>query len=92
MGRVSESLSVLFLCTAPHLVVELVEDCKNVGEGSLKFLGILKLEKPGSGNIASRASSLQASIRALQRKADVRRKREGGGEGMKEGMVYMNLR
>ena len=74
-------LSVLFCYASPRLAVELVEDCKSVGEGSLKFLGILKLEKPGSGNIASGASSLQASIRALQRKADVRRGREAGGGG-----------
>lgn len=51
---------------------ELVEDCKGVGEESLKFLSVLKLKKPGSGRIASGASHLQKSIRALQRKADVR--------------------
>ena len=49
-----------------------MEDCKGVGEESLKFLAVLKLEKPGSGKIAAGASELQKSIRGLQRKADVR--------------------
>lgn len=54
------------------LCLELVEDCRGVGDESLKFLSILKLEKPGSGKIASAANDLQTSIRALQRKANVR--------------------
>ena len=48
-----------------------MEGCKAVGEESLKFLSVLKLEKPGSGKIASGANDVQKSIRALQRKADV---------------------
>ena len=49
-----------------------MEDCHGVGEESLKFLSILKQEKPGSGKIAAGANTLQTSIRALQRKANVR--------------------
>jgi hypothetical protein len=52
--------------------LELVEDCQGVGEESLKFLSILKQEKPGSGKIAAGANDLQTSIRGLQRKANVR--------------------
>ncbi len=53
-------------------LIELMESCKRIGEDSLSFLYILKLEKPGSGKIASGANDLQKSIRGLQRKANVR--------------------
>lgn len=46
---------------------KLIDCCKAVGEECLKFLSILKMEKPGSGKIASGANDLQTSIRALQR-------------------------
>ncbi len=50
---------------------ELIEACKAIGEETLKFLSVLKIEKPGSGKIASGANDLQKSIRVLQRNANV---------------------
>ena len=46
-------------------------DSKAIGETALKFMSILKLEKPGSGKIASGANDLQKFIRTLQRNATV---------------------
>jgi len=45
------------------------------------FLSVLKLEKPGSGKIASGANDLQKMIRTLQRNASV------SGEGL-VGVAY----
>lgn len=53
-------------------IAELVDNCKSVGEDSLKFLAVLKLEKPGSGKIAAGANDLQKTIRTLQRNTTVR--------------------
>ena len=60
------SVKFLFL-----FLLELVKECKTIGEESLKFLSILKLDRPGSGKISSGANDLQKSIRALQRKTNV---------------------
>ena len=42
-----------------------------IGEESLKFLSILKMQKPGSGKIASGANDLQKLILTLQRNVTV---------------------
>lgn len=54
-----------------YILAELVEDSKAIGEDSLKFLAVLKMDKPGSGKIASGANDLHKSIRALQRNTTV---------------------
>ena len=48
-----------------------------IGEDTLKFMAILKQEKPGSGTIASGANDLQKAIRALGRLAEVSHYMEG---------------
>ena len=50
---------------------ELMDSCRAVGRDALAFLSVLKLEKPGSGKIASGANDLQKTIRSLQRNASV---------------------
>ena len=56
---------------SPPLSPELIGTSKAVGEDALKYLGILKQEKPGSGAIASGANDVQKSIRSLGRLAGV---------------------
>ena len=43
-----------------------------IGQDALKFLQVLKKEKPGSGSIAASANDLQKVIRQLERQAGVR--------------------
>ncbi len=50
---------------------ELVQSCRDIGEETLRFLAVLKQERPGSGTIATGANSLQKSIRTLGRLAEV---------------------
>ena len=42
-----------------------------IGADALKFLQVLKKEKPGSGSIAASANDLQKVIRQLERLAGV---------------------
>lgn len=56
----------------PAIVVELRSASEAVGQDALKFLGVLKKEKPGSGNIAASANEVQKAIRQLERLAGVR--------------------
>ena len=42
-----------------------------IGADALKFLQVLKKEKPGSGSIAASANDLQKLIRQLERLAGV---------------------
>lgn len=42
-----------------------------IGGDALKFLEVLKKEKPGSGSIAASANDLQKVIRQLERLAGV---------------------
>lgn len=54
------------------IVAELKSSSETVGQDALKFLGVLKKEKPGSGNIAASANEVQKAIRQLERLAGVR--------------------
>ena len=53
------------------IVAELKSSSETVGQDALKFLGVLKKEKPGSGNIAASANDVQKAIRQLERLAGV---------------------
>lgn len=53
--------------------IGLVEASEAIGRDTLALLDVLKREKPGSGSIASAANTLQTTIRALERKATVRK-------------------
>ena len=54
-------------------LTELVSSSESVGQDALKFLHVLKKEKPGSGSIAASANDLQKVIRQLERLAGVSR-------------------
>ena len=50
---------------------ELMSSSEAIGGDALKFLQVLKKEKPGSGSIAASANDLQKVIRQLERLAGV---------------------
>ena len=54
------------------IIAELKSSSETVGQDALKFLGVLKKEKPGSGSIAASANEVQKAIRQLERLAGVR--------------------
>ena len=62
---------VLVGCVCMGVLSELMDSCRAVGRDALAFLSVLKLEKPGSGKIASGANDLQKTIRSLQRNTSV---------------------
>ena len=66
----STTLPLVCVMILPFLI-ELKTSSEAVGEDALKFLGVLKMEKPGSGNIAASANEVQKAIRQLERLAGV---------------------
>ena len=68
--RQSENLFSHNYCVVLHHT-ELMNSSEAIGGDALKFLEVLKKEKPGSGSIAASANDLQKVIRQLERLAGV---------------------
>ena len=71
-GQVDQSYCMYIQCTCTCIYVELEENAQAIGESCLRYLSVLKREKPGSGTIASAGNDLQKTIRGLGRLAGVR--------------------
>ena len=71
MKKVSPVLFAVSVCSLSHLLAELKTSSEMVGQDTLKFLEVIKREKPGSGNIAASANDIQKAIRQLERLAGV---------------------
>ena len=70
-SKLSSTVAV-HVCTLISVnLVELKASSQQIGQNALKFLEVLKKEKPGSGNIAASANDVQKSIRQLERLAGV---------------------
>lgn len=69
--QVDHYLYVLSIDLVITRLAELKKCSESIGQDALKFLQLLKKEKPGSGNIAASANDIQKSIRQLERFAGV---------------------